>query len=66
MPLYISPEPDHVSRIWFYAEPLVTAPEPVTSLERIVREGFYVVEWGVIIDDTYWINHSPVSLEASL
>jgi hypothetical protein len=49
MPLSISPEPDHVSRIWFYAEPLVSAPDPVTSPEKIVREGFYVVEWGVMI-----------------
>jgi hypothetical protein len=49
MPLSVSPEPDHVSRIWFYAEPLVTAPEPVTSPEQIVRDGFYVVEWGVMI-----------------
>jgi hypothetical protein len=49
MPLSIIPEPDHVSRIWFYAEPLVSAPEPVTGPERIVREGFYVVEWGVMI-----------------
>ena len=30
---------DHVMRIWFYAEPLITAPEPVTSPEKIVREG---------------------------
>jgi hypothetical protein len=49
MPLSISPEPVHVMRIWFYAEPLVSAPEPVTSPETIVREGFYVVEWGVMI-----------------
>jgi hypothetical protein len=49
MPLYISPEPDHVMRIWFYAEPLVSAPEPVKSPEKIIREGFYVVEWGVMI-----------------
>jgi hypothetical protein len=63
MPLSISPEPNHVMRIWFYAEPLITAPEPVTHPERIIREGFYVVEWGVIIDDEYWINHSPSSSE---
>jgi hypothetical protein len=49
MPLSVIPEPDHVSRIWFYAEPLVSVPEPVTSPEMIVREGFYVVEWGVMI-----------------
>lgn len=49
MPLYISPEPDHVMRIWFYAEPLVSAPGPVKSPEKIIREGFYVVEWGVMI-----------------
>jgi hypothetical protein len=49
MPLSISPEPDHVMRIWFYAEPLATAPEPVIHPETIVREGFYVVEWGVMI-----------------
>jgi hypothetical protein len=67
MPLSISPEPDHVMRIWFYAEPLVSAPEPVTtSPEKIVREGFYVVEWGVIIDDEYWIDHSPISSEVVL
>ena len=49
MPLSITPLPDHVMRIWFYAEPLVSAPEPVTSPEKIIREGFYVVEWGVMI-----------------
>jgi hypothetical protein len=49
MPLSVRPRPDHVSRIWFYAEPLVSAPEPVTGPERIVREGFYVVEWGVVM-----------------
>jgi hypothetical protein len=49
MPLSIIPEPDHVSRIWFYAEPLVSDPEPVTCPEQIVREGFSVVEWGVMI-----------------
>jgi hypothetical protein len=49
MPLSITPKPDHVMRIWFYAEPLVSAPEPVTSPETILREGFYVVEWGVVI-----------------
>jgi hypothetical protein len=51
MPLSVSPKPDHVMRIWFYAEPLITAPKPVTSQERIIREGFYIVEWGVIIRD---------------
>ena len=51
MPLIISPEPDHVMRIHFYAEPRVSTPEPVTSPEKIVREGFYVVEWGVIVKD---------------
>jgi hypothetical protein len=49
MPLSVSPIPDYVSRIWFYAEPLVSAPEPVTDPEQIVREGLYVVEWGVIM-----------------
>jgi hypothetical protein len=51
MPLYISPEPDEVNRIWFYAEPLVSAPEPVAYPEKIVRGGFHVVEWGVMIRD---------------
>jgi hypothetical protein len=55
MPLYISPEPDEVMRIWFYAEPSVSAPEPVTCPEKIVREGFYVVEWGVLIKDEWKI-----------
>ena len=55
MPISIVPEPDAVSRIWFCAEPFVSAPEPVTNPEKIVREGFYVVEWGVIIqDETIW------------
>jgi hypothetical protein len=49
MPLSITPQPDHVSRIWFYAEPLISAPEQVISPEKIVRDGFYVVEWGVMI-----------------
>jgi hypothetical protein len=49
MPLSINPEPDHVMRIWFYAKPLASIPKPVTSPEKIVREGFYVVEWGVMI-----------------
>jgi len=66
MPLYIRPKPDHVMRIWFCAEPLVTIPEPVNHPETIVREGFYVVEWGVIIDDEYWMNHSPASSEVVL
>ncbi len=66
MPLSVRPIPDHVMRIWYYAEPLVSAPEPVTSPERIVREGFYVVEWGVIIKGKYWINHSPASSEVVL
>lgn len=55
MPLYVSPKPDEVSRIWFYAEPLVSVPGQVTSPEKIVREGFYVVEWGVVIRDEYRI-----------
>jgi len=63
MPLSVSPKPDHVMRIWFSAEPLVSAPELVTHQEKIVREGFYVVEWGVIIKGKYWINHSPASSE---
>jgi hypothetical protein len=66
MPLYIRPNPDHVMRIWFYAEPLVSDPGPVIHPETIIREGFYVVEWGVIIDDEYWINHSPGSSEVVL
>lgn len=37
MPLHVSPKPDEVSRIWFYAEPLVSAPEPFTLPEKIVR-----------------------------
>lgn len=49
MPLFVSPGPDHVSRIWFYAAPLVFAPDPVTSPEKIVRDGFHVVEWGVML-----------------
>jgi len=63
MPLYISPRPDHVMRIWFYAEPLVSIPEPVMSPEKIVRDGFSVVEWGVVISDEYRINSSPSCLE---
>jgi len=51
MPLYISPKPDDVSRIWYYAEPLLSGPEPVSHPEKIVRDGFYVVEWGVMIQD---------------
>jgi hypothetical protein len=53
MPLSVIPEPDHVSRIKFYAEPLVSAPEPVTDPEQIVREGFYVVEWGVTLREEF-------------
>lgn len=49
--LSISPGPDEVSRIWFYAEPFESVPESVTSPEKIVREGFHVVEWGVLIKD---------------
>ncbi|HIH27664.1 MAG TPA: PEGA domain-containing protein [Methanoregulaceae archaeon] len=51
MQLHISPEPDEVSRIWFSIEPLVRAPEPVQSPETIIRSGFYVVEWGGMIQD---------------
>ncbi|NYT20376.1 MAG: PEGA domain-containing protein [Methanomicrobiales archaeon] len=54
MPLSVIPEPDAVNRIWFYAEPLVSAPEPVTNPEQIGREGFSIVEWGVIIRDEFW------------
>jgi hypothetical protein len=53
-------------RIWFCAEPLVSTPEPVTNPEKIVREGFCVVEWGVIIDNEYWMNHSPSPSEVVL
>ncbi|NYT20377.1 MAG: PEGA domain-containing protein [Methanomicrobiales archaeon] len=53
MPLSITPEPDAVTRIKFLAEPLVSAPEPVTDPEQIVREGFYVVEWGVTIREEF-------------
>jgi hypothetical protein len=49
MLLSITPKPDHVRRIWFYAEPLMTIPELVISPEEIVRDGFHVVEWGVMI-----------------
>jgi hypothetical protein len=49
--LSISPKPEEVSRIWFYAEPLASAPEPVKCPEKIVRDGFHVVEWGVLIKD---------------
>jgi hypothetical protein len=49
--LHISPEPDEVSRIWFSIEPLVRAPEPVESPQKIVRDGFHVVEWGGMIPD---------------
>jgi hypothetical protein len=51
MPLSVSPEPDHVSRIWFYAEPLVSAPDPVTSPEEIVRDGWILCR-GMGCDDT--------------
>ena len=51
MQLHISPEPDEVSRIWFSIEPLVRAPEPVESPQKIVRNGFHVVEWGGMIQD---------------
>jgi hypothetical protein len=64
MPLSISPEPDHVMRIWFFAEPLGSAPEPVTHPEKIVRDGFYVVEWGVIIQNEYWIRSPDLASEA--
>ncbi len=59
MPLYIRPKPDHVMRIWFSAEPLGSVPDAVTDPETIVREGFYIVEWGVIIDDGYKSHSSP-------
>jgi hypothetical protein len=49
--LHISQEPDEVSRIWFSIEPLVRAPEPVRSPEKIIRNGFHVVEWGGMIPD---------------
>ena len=53
MPLSIIPEPDHVTRIKFLAEPLVSAPDPVTNPEQIVREGFSVVEWGVTLREEF-------------
>ena len=49
--LLIIPEPHEVSRIWFSIEPLVSAPEPVRSPEKIIRNGFHVVEWGGMITD---------------
>lgn len=49
--LHITPEPDQVSRLWFLIEPLAGAPEPVQSPETIIRSGFYVVEWGGMIQD---------------
>ena len=51
MPLFITPTPDEVFRLWFYAGPFETVPEPVTDPEKIVRDGFHVVEWGVMIQD---------------
>ena len=64
--LSVIPEPDDVMRILFKAEPLMSAPKPVTNPEKIVREGFYVVEWGVIIDEEYWMNHTPAQSEVLL
>ncbi|KQC06761.1 MAG: hypothetical protein APR55_04665 [Methanolinea sp. SDB] len=51
MPLSITPTPDEVFRIWFYAGPFETVPEMVMNPEMIVRDGFHVVEWGVMIQD---------------
>lgn len=47
MPVTISPQPENIYRIWFYFIP--SEKEPVTlpeRIEKIVRDGFTVVEWG--------------------
>ncbi len=47
MPVIVTPAPDSLTRIWFYflpsdEEPAVEPPQP----EKIVRNGFTLVEWG--------------------
>ena len=47
MPVKILPQPASIHRIWFYFIP--SEEEPVTlpqGIERIIRDGFTVVEWG--------------------
>ena len=48
--LYIDPMPDTVFRLWFVIAPdegPLSLPEP--DITPIVREGFTVMEWGVIL-----------------
>jgi len=57
MPIVLSKEPDNIFRLWFYIEPLseenakdlnnkIIKPD---NIEKIKREGFYLIEWGGIL-----------------
>jgi len=48
LPVFISPAPDSLHRIWFYFSELESGKSvnPPVQIERISRAGFAVVEWG--------------------
>jgi hypothetical protein len=49
MPLFITPAPQKVFRIWFYIKPLTSSGvKPVGQIVKFGREGYYAVEWGGI------------------
>lgn len=53
MPIVVSPEPEHMTRIWFAFEAYdgqeYTEPVP----EEITHDGYSVIEWGGVILDEY-------------
>lgn len=49
MPVRISPEPDHIFRLWFTFEPYEGQEVTEPSIEAMARDGYTVVEWGGVI-----------------
>lgn len=49
MPVDIWPVPDHICRIWFVFEEYRQQDYKVAGIVPLVRDGYYVVEWGGMI-----------------
>ncbi len=49
MPVKITPQPDHVTRIWFVYQPYNGQEFAEAEAEPFTREGYTVVEWGGIV-----------------
>ena len=49
MPVTITPEPDHITRIWFVYRPYNGQKFMEAKTSKIPREGYTVVEWGGIV-----------------